>query len=247
MTAPLTLTFLGSGDAFGSGGRFQTCILLEAAGSRSLIDCGASSLVSMKKLGIDPGSIDHVLVTHLHGDHFGGLPFLILDAQFAGRERQLDVIGPPGIEERVRQAMEVFFPKSSQTRQRFALGYQEFVHGIEAEIAPGLTVTPFEVRHFCGAPPYAIRIECAGRTVAYSGDTEWTDALLDASRDADLFICEAYFYEKTVKFHLDYATLEAQKHRFTCRRLILTHMSQDMLSRSAVAAELAHDGMVVRV
>ena len=248
MTGRVTLTFLGSGDAFGSGGRFQTCMLLEVPGSRSLIDCGASSLVSMKKLGVAPGSIDCILVTHLHGDHFGGLPFVILDAQFSRRERPLDVIGPPGIEDRVRQAMEVLFPKSSQTPQRFALRYRELSHGCRTAVAPGLVVTPFEVQHFCGAPPYALRIESAGRIVAYSGDTEWSDALLEVSRDADLFVCEAYFYEKKVKFHLDYATLEAQRHRLTCRRLIVTHMSHDMLSRcSSVGAEPAYDGMAVQL
>ena len=244
----VTVTFLGSGDAFGSGGRFQTCILLQHPGRRSLIDCGASSLVAMKKQGVDPGSIDHILVTHLHGDHFGGLPFLILDAQFSKRERPLVVAGPPGIEARVRQSMEVFFPRSSETAQKFALRYQEISPGRPTEIDAGLRVTSFEVQHFCGAPPYALRIECAGRTIVCSGDTEWTEALVEASRGADLFICEAYFYEKRVKFHLDYATLRAQRPRLTCRRLVVTHMSQDMLSHlGAVEAETAEDGRVIQL
>ncbi len=87
--AGLTVQFVGAGDAFGSAGRFQACISLRGAATHVLLDCGASSLVALKRLGLDPGSVDVVLVSHLHGDHFGGLPFLVLDAQFGRRERPL--------------------------------------------------------------------------------------------------------------------------------------------------------------
>ena len=79
-----TVTFAGSGDAFSNGGRHV------------LLDCGATSLSALKRLGLDPGEIAAVFVSHLHGDHFGGLPFLILDGQFSRRVRPLAVVGPPG-------------------------------------------------------------------------------------------------------------------------------------------------------
>src|SRR5262245_35726680 len=93
--------FLGSGDAFGSGGRFQTCILVKTPTSNFLIDCGASSLVAMKRCGTRPVDIQHILISHLHGDHFGGLPFFLLDAQFSKRETPLLIAGPPGTQARV--------------------------------------------------------------------------------------------------------------------------------------------------
>ena len=93
----VTVTFAGSGDAFGSGGRYQACIHLRAAGlAPVLLDCGATSLSALKACGLDPGEIGTVFVSHLHGDHFGGLPFLILDGQFSGRTSPLTVAGPPG-------------------------------------------------------------------------------------------------------------------------------------------------------
>ena len=97
--------FLGSGDAFGSGGRFQTCLLLEGANDPLLIDCGASSLIAMKRAGVNPSEIGSIVLTHLHGDHFGGVPFLILDGQFSRRERPLLIAGPPGVRARVEAAM----------------------------------------------------------------------------------------------------------------------------------------------
>jgi ribonuclease BN (tRNA processing enzyme) len=77
----VSIKFLGSGDAFGSGGRLQTCILIETAGAKFLLDCGASALISMKRFGISTADIDKILLTHLHGDHFGGIPFFILDCK----------------------------------------------------------------------------------------------------------------------------------------------------------------------
>src|ERR671929_2175215 len=104
------LRFLGSGDAFGNGGRFQTCFWLEGAGDSLLIDCGATSLTALKAAGIEPNDIGTVVLTHLHGDHFGGVPFLVLDGQFRRRERDLVVAGPAGTAARLRAAMDVLYP-----------------------------------------------------------------------------------------------------------------------------------------
>jgi ribonuclease BN (tRNA processing enzyme) len=240
-----SVRFLGSGDAFGSGGRFQTCILVQGEGGRVLVDCGASSLIAMKRLGVDPGTIDAVLITHLHGDHFGGLPFLVLDAQFSHRERPLLIAGPPGVEERVRAAMEVLFPGSSGTAQRFDLRFLEMAPEVQT-IAGPVAFTAYPVEHASGAPAYALRVLCDRRTIAYSGDTAWTDTLLRVAAAADLFIAEAYFFEKQITFHLDYATLRRHRDALGCRRLILTHMSADMLANlDAIDCEHAEDGMTI--
>lgn len=237
--------FLGSGDAFGSGGRLQTCILVESNGHSCLVDCGASSLIALKRAGVDPSELGTVLISHLHGDHFGGLPFLVLDGQFSGRSKPLRVAGPPGLEARVTEAMEIFFPGSSGARRKFEVHFQELPEGIAAALGP-LRVTPYEVLHASGAPPYALRIEINGRVVVYSGDTAWTDRLLPAAAGADLFICESYFYEKQVPFHLDYATLMQHRSELDCKRIVLTHMSSDMLSHSSdLKVPAAHDGLEI--
>jgi ribonuclease BN (tRNA processing enzyme) len=242
----ISLQFLGSGDAFGSGGRFQPCLLLRGSGGPVLVDCGASSLIAMKRRNVDPSEIEVVLVSHLHGDHFGGIPFLVLDGQFRRRERPLIVAGPPGLRARVTEAMEVFFPGSSAIARPFRLEFVQLPQGVPAAVGP-VSVTPFEVDHASGAPAFALRIEYAGKVLAYSGDTAWTESLLDAARGADLFVCEAYFAEKRVRYHLDYATLEANAGRLSCKRIILTHMSEDMLARSESAFERAEDGLIVQL
>jgi ribonuclease BN (tRNA processing enzyme) len=234
--------FLGSGDAFGSGGRFQTCIHLEAGASQLLLDCGASSLIAMRRFGVDPQAIDAVILSHLHGDHFGGVPFLVLDGQFKRRTRPLVVAGPPGVEARVLEAMEVFFPGSTRIERKFETRFLELADRAAVAVGP-VSVTGFEVSHASGAPPFALRIAGEGRVVTYSGDTEWTESLIDAARGADLFIAEALFYDKRVKYHLDLATLLRHRSRLECRRLVVTHMGEDMLARlEGLEVEAAADG-----
>jgi len=243
----IQLRFLGSGDAFGSGGRFQTCLHLSGGAGDVLMDCGASSLIAMKRDGVDPGGVAAVILSHLHGDHFGGVPFLILDAQFSRRTQPLVIAGPPGVRERVEAAMEVFFPGSTAVTRKFAVEFVELTARQAVRAGPSL-VTAFPVIHASGAPPFALRVEYGGRTVAYSGDTEWADSLLEAAHGVDLFMCEMYTFDRPVKFHLDYKTVEAQAERFGARRIILTHMGREMLARSSEARfELAHDGLVVTV
>jgi ribonuclease BN (tRNA processing enzyme) len=239
------LVFLGSGDAFGSGGRLQTCILLKGEGTKVLLDCGASSLIAMKRSGVQPGDIGMVLLSHLHGDHFGGLPFMILDAQFSRRQKPLLIAGPPGVETRTEASMETLFPNSSKTQRRFALEFVELLDGQRSEIG-GVRVTPFAVEHFSGAPSYALRVEYGNKVVAYSGDTEWTENLIRVAAGSDLFICEAYYFEKKVRYHLDYRTLRENLEHISSKRIILTHMSDDMLKCAAdVGHEMARDGMIV--
>jgi ribonuclease BN (tRNA processing enzyme) len=219
---------------------------VEAGKTRFLIDCGASSLIAMKRAGIRTDEIDAILISHLHGDHFGGIPFFLLDAQLISRrEAPLVVAGPPGIEQRVREAMEVFYSWSSRVERKFSVDYRELAEGETAAIGE-LTVLPARAIHGSGAPSYALRIGCAGRTIGYSGDSEWTEGLKTVADGADLFVCESYYFEKAMKNHLSYRTLMAHRTELGCRRLILTHMGEDLLARlGEVELETAADGMEV--
>lgn len=236
----------GSGDAFGSGGRFQTCIALADNAHtppRTLIDCGATSLTALRQQQIDPAQITTVVVTHLHGDHFGGLPFLILDGQFRRRTHDLTILGPPGTEERLNQTLEAFFPGSSSVRRRFDVNVTEHTDRRPAT-AGDLTITPYEVRHPSGAAAYAVRVESPAASLVYSGDTEWTDALIDVSDGADLLICEGYS-PQPIKWHLDLDTLTQHRHRLGCRRLLLTHLSPTALAADLAGWDTAHDGLTL--
>ncbi|MHB8917879.1 MAG: MBL fold metallo-hydrolase [Desulfocucumaceae bacterium] len=244
----IEVMFLGSGDNFGSGGRFQACILVKTVGCQFLMDCGASSLIAMRRFGVDPNDISAILLSHLHGDHFGGIPFFILDAQLISkRTRPLVIAGPAGSRKRITEAMEVMYPGSSSVQQKFPVEIIELEPGSPLDLDE-ISVTPYSVQHPSGDQALAIRVRCGEKTIAYSGDTEWTESLVAAAGEADLFIAEGYFFDKKVKFHLDLKTLMANLDRIRAKRLIVTHMSRDMLDRlDSLPCEHAYDGMVINL
>jgi len=247
----MKLTVIGCGDAFGSGGRFNTCFMIDAAGKRLLLDCGASSLVALKAQKIDPNSIGGVMLSHLHADHFGALPSFLLDSQYlARRQNPLGIFGPPGTKERLTAALEVFFPDSSKTKWRFPLEVGEITPEMPDEIL-GLTVRTTTVIHHSGAPSTAVRLSDGQKTLTYSGDTEWTDALVPIADGADLFICECYEYARDLTGHMSFAKLKEKRTLFNVRRMMLTHMNPTMLARvdeaRAAGYLIAEDGLALDV
>jgi ribonuclease BN (tRNA processing enzyme) len=245
----MRLTIVGCGDAFGSGGRSNTCFVLETTRATLAIDLGASAFPALKKHGIDPNRIDGIVLSHLHGDHFGGLPFFLLDAQFlARRTKPLLIAGPPGTKARLDSLLEVFFPRSTGSKWKFPWSVTEIAVGVTDNVLDHSIVTA-EVVHQSGAPSTALRLSDGARTFAYSGDTEWTDALLPIATDSDLFICECYGYAGTITGHLTWETLKPRLDALGARRVMLTHMNPTMLAkldevrRSGV--RIAEDGMVL--
>jgi ribonuclease BN (tRNA processing enzyme) len=243
------LQFVGCGDAFGSGGRFNTCFHLVGENVNALIDCGATSLVSLNKLAINRNAIDTIFISHFHADHVGGVPFFILEATHVlKRERPLTIAGPPGLKARYFELMEAAFPGTKALELRFPLTLHEFELGRRDTFGP-MQVMPFHVVHDDRAGPcLGFRFEVNGRIIGFSGDTEWTDALVDIGREADLFICEAYRRDRPVKSHMVLTALERRLGRIRPKRLVLTHMSTDMLARRAeLAYQTAEDGMIVEL
>ena len=241
------IKFLGSGDAFGSGGRLQSCVLVRYSRGQFLIDCGASALIGMNRYGVDPNGINVIFISHLHGDHCGGIPFLLIASQLLYKRSQpLVIAGPPGLEEWIVRAMEIFFPGSSRVSRRFSLEIIEFKDRC-SEIVGDVTATPYPNLHH-GDSSFSLRIECDGKVIAYSSDTEWTETLCEAAACADLFIAEAYFYEKKIKGHMDYVTLLHNYPRTLAKRLMLIHMSSDMLAMSeTIDCDYAEDGLTVKI
>jgi ribonuclease BN (tRNA processing enzyme) len=242
----VTVRFVGSGDSFGSGGRFQTCILVDGPQSRFAIDFGTSSLIALAQQGIDHNSIDAILITHLHGDHCGGVPFLLMDAMLAAkRARPLTIAGPRELERRMAEIREALFPGSHVMTPAFPLHWRELPPG-RPERVLDLLVTAQPARHTPETHPTALRVEVGDKVVAYTGDTEWTDDVAKVARGADLFIAESYFHEKPVKWHLNYPVIADRRRDCGATRVILTHMSKEMLTYAdKVPEECASDGLVI--
>lgn len=248
----MKLTIVGSGDAFGSGGRLQTSFHVAVGEWNCLIDCGATTLMGMSRLGLDPNDVSAIFISHLHGDHFSGLVWWLLHARHvAKRQTPLTIVGPRTIAERYRAATEALFPGSSDKSLAFDLNFREFDENAPCEIGPAV-VSVFSVSHPSGAPSYAVRLAAADKVVSYSGDTEWVDALLDVARGADVYITECYSFDKAVPHHMNWQQISSHLDEFAARRVVLTHMGDDMLARVGAGLDvgqvvLAKDGLTLDV
>jgi ribonuclease BN (tRNA processing enzyme) len=246
----MRLKILGCGDAFGSGGRFNACFLVEGAAGSFLIDCGASAMISIRRFGVDPNRIGAIFVSHLHGDHFGGLPVFILDAHYVSRRNDpLFLVGPRGLAARLAALMEAGFPGSSKKERGFRLETVELEPEEPTLIqAVGATVTGYLANHPSGAPSFGLRFACEGKMLGYTGDTAWVDDIVAIGRGADVLIAEAYTYEPEAPYHLDFTTLRDRLSLIGARRVLLTHMSEDMLLRDPqtfAECEPAYDGLTI--
>ena len=246
----MKLHILGCGDAFGNGGRNQSGYLVEAADRLFLMDCGPTTLLAMKRAGFDPRRLDVVFLSHLHGDHFGGLPFLILEYLYESpRRRKLTLAGPPHLEERTWELFRTMYPESDTSEISRYLEFVELEPERSQELAGAVQVRSIRTPHTVKDLSLAFRVELGGKVIVFSGDTGWTDELISLSAGSDLFLCECtYFDQPRLDFHISYVHFMTQRHRFSTRRLVLTHIGREVLERrSEVSLEMAADGMVIEV
>ena len=244
----MKLHILGCGDAFGSGGRNNSGYLVEAGDRLFLLDCGPTTLLAMKRAGFSPGRLDAVFISHLHGDHCGGLPFFFLDALYENpRARPLLVAGPPGTEERARGLFRFMFGERAEPRDLPPTLFHVLEPGREETVA-GIEVFPFRVPHQIRDISLGLKVGCDGKLILYSGDSPWTDLFVTHSRGADLFLCECCFFDRDAANHMNYRTIRENISRLDCKKIVLTHLGEEMLARSEeVGLPLAQDGMVIEI
>lgn len=240
------VTFLGAGDAFNSGGRCHASYLVGGPGTLFLLDCGATALKALKSAGFAARDLDTIFISHLHGDHFAGIPFIMLDSIYdQPRNRPLTIVGPPGTEARVHELYRCLYRELSEHPLPYALQFIEVTPATTQQVG-SVTVLPFRVPHQQNHISLGYRVTLEGKTVVYSGDTGWTEDLVTQSQGADLFICECCYFGTRTDFHLDYPRIAENASRFGSRRMVLTHIGREVLARkSEVTLELAHDGLVV--
>jgi ribonuclease BN (tRNA processing enzyme) len=113
----------------------------------------------------------------------------------------------------------------------------------------GHSVLTAEVVHQSGAPSTALRLSDGGKVFAYSGDTEWTNALLPIAANADLFICECYAFAGKMTGHLSWEILKPKIPALRAKRLMVTHMGPAALTKrddiKGAGVLVADDGLTL--
>jgi ribonuclease BN (tRNA processing enzyme) len=218
----LRVTVLGSGTCVPRARRGPAGYAVESADLLLLVDSGSGTLGRLHRAGYDFRHLRHVFYTHTHVDHTADLPPLLFATNYTpGFERteSLHLCGPPGFRDFVDRLAEPW-PWIRPTGEWLAV--RELDSGT-VEL-PGLSVRAAPVEHG-GISANAYRIEAAGRSVAFSGDTCICTGLIDIAREADLLVIEASFPEaENAGWHLTAAEAGRVAARAGARSVLLTHL-----------------------
>lgn len=193
----MRVTLLGTGTPFPRRGQAGACILVEAGDHKFLLDCGPGAPANFASLEIPFSALDRVFLTHHHVDHIGGLDHLLIGGWTYGRRTPLRVWGPPGTAD-IAAHLRGIYAWDIETRRRVfgTLDGSEIVATEYGEGTlydeDGIRITAFEVVHTPPHNTFGFRVEAAGRSFVFSGDTKKCQALIDHAQDADLIVHEAF-------------------------------------------------------
>lgn len=242
------IVFVGTSDAFGAGGRRQSAIFARGERGGMLFDCGGTTNTGLTQLGLSRNEIDVILISHFHGDHFGGIPAFLYACLYTDQRRHaLEVVGPPEIEARVHALAEAMGHHLEDREWSFPIRYRE-IHAEQTLEAGPAEIAAFATQHQPEAHPHGYRVRLGREQVTYSGDTGWFDGLPAQIAGSDLFICECTLHHAELDFHLSLEEIRRHRDDLDCGRLILTHLGESMTrERGQIEIETADDGLAIKL
>ena len=220
------LIVLGSADAFNHGGRGNSCFWIIDQIGQYCVDFGPTAPLKCKQLDLDFTQLDCLYLTHLHGDHIGGIPSLLIELHFmAQRKKPFIIAGPEGTEERILALCKATYPFLLPDLLGFDLQFCQWSPTSSNHIQ-GRLLKSIPALHDPHACPTSIRIE-GTHHLAFSGDTGWNPALSEFTQGVDAFICECSYHHFLFAGHLSLDELIEHQTNLKVKSLILTHFGDE--------------------
>lgn len=231
----MEVTILGSGVWIGNR---ETCrrgpgVLIEAANKRVLVDCSGGTNYQLAACGLDPNTIDMILLTHLHMDHCGGLIHLVGEMVLTGRKRRLEVYGPPETRN--------FFNNSVELYSKYSEIYQNLEQKLDVAVEEvssrnfycngEISTSSFKLKHSVLNIGY--RFLLGGKSLAITGDTEICEEIFSLAEECDLLICQCSHLERKLN-HLNPELVAEVAIKSKPKRVVLTHFYPDCIAEEAL-------------
>jgi ribonuclease BN (tRNA processing enzyme) len=234
----LELRFIGTGNAFAPGG---LCWNGFVANDRFLFEAPPQALQSLNRLGIDANALDAVVVSHHHGDHFLGLPFLFLQWKYYGRLKPVTVVGPPGTRELASDIALKVYPGVFDVK--YDLNWAEANAGDRVAVA-GRELEAHARNHDRRlSTSLGFKAVLDGRKFAYTGDTAWCEAVAEMARHAEVLVSECASRADVLDIHMNLVDdiPNVRSAMSPDAQLVLTHLTPDVTAEGLPNTRVAED------
>lgn len=221
----MELTFIGSGNAFTSGGRYWSSFLVDR---KYQFDAPPTLLPHLKQLGIPLAELEVIFLTHFHGDHFMGLPFLLLEYVYlTPRTRDLHIVGPPGVQEWIEDFSNRCYPEITRDAGYRRI-YIEAKPGTDQRAGP-ISFRAVPMNHVKGSlQAFGYRAQINGKTIAYTGDTMFCDEIVELAQGCQVLVVDCTYTEGSGPEHMGLDDVKVIRQRISPDiTMILTHLNGD--------------------
>lgn len=209
----------------GSIGAFQSsaCTLLD---DEILVDMPNGAVKKLKQFGIDINKIKSVLITHLHGDHFLDIPFLIFEKFFTKNSDEVKIYCPLETKKKVKEIFDITFPGDYEVISKNTnINFYEINDLNKKEILENIFITPYLVEHGDLKNSYGYVVEKEGKRVGFSGDSRLCDNIEKIVQNSDISILDTSLPENGHNAHMGLNDIEYLCNKYKDKKIIAIHMN----------------------
>ena len=237
----MEVSFLGSGNAFASEGRYWSSFLVDR---RYQFDAPPTLLAHLKRLKVDLPEIEVIFLSHHHGDHFVGLPFLLLEYLYMSeRSKELYIVGPPGVEDWMEDFASRCYPELHTKDAGYHRIYVDADAKGSTQKAGSVSFRAVPMNHVTNSmQAFGYQVNIGGKTIAYTGDTMFCEEIFQLADGADVLVVDCTYSEGSGPEHMGLDDVKVIRKRISpATTMVLTHLTNVPITNGLNNALIAED------
>ncbi|MBU2544933.1 ribonuclease Z [Patescibacteria group bacterium] len=220
----MKIVFLGTGEAFDENNPNNSHLVISKE-AKLLLDCGFTTPYQLWRYNDNQNLLDAAYISHLHGDHYFGLPALLVRMWEEGRTKPLTIICKKGFAKKIKEMMEYAYRAFSSNKFEYKINF------IEVNPEDHIKFKDLNLSFALGehsSEVLAVRIDNNNKSICYSGDGMFTEQTERLYKGSDLVIQETYLYDKKTIGHASIVDAIKMAERNDIKCLALTHINRNL-------------------